>query len=903
MSPSPEPTEPTATFNKKDDDGPPFGGTGPTDLTFTGLNQDIRRQLVDLTSNPASAYLQATTLELSALGANADLSGNWAQSNTANLASWQHTGQGGRLVKTTTVRRGYLFPLGHRAIFTQVYERVVAADPADPATYPIAYLQGIEWIQVMERVKNYPAVGQPFGSLAQAGTTDWPFSTVTMTTLRSPLLSANSPRVVSSSAQAFWPQYGSANEDVLWSFVATDAKGRQIPFQMPLVFFYGNDAAGGSGYINEYEQDTAQFGIAYNEQTTHQRWSYTNGALLQYAPDGPPGPQGQQGATSHNTLMVVVGASNTQGDVNQSTPPADPASAATLQANNQPNFYPVIQSARIRLHAADVITGGAFSDKPPTTNPPVSESPPGGVGGVQFAYYPDYVSYGTSTYGQTSAQVESAGVRKPDGSTAPANPGYVFAKAVNNIPLNMPASSVGGIGTPNLGITGLSAQIGAVGGNLDTYAQNAWAYVNDYFPTELQSTASAAVSQLLGGLNLGDILAGLQLPASASAAPPVQSSGQNSFQIPTVSSWLDPANGVITAHYNLSTPLTAWPATNPIFDPQGDGTLTLNATFTKDPGSGAATYTVNGSLTPFNLYLLAPNSFIQLTFSSVTFTAGSGQSTSVNVDLVDTTFIGALSFVNALEQFVSSLGAGGVSTDVGPTEVTVSASLSPPPVECGILTLTGISFSAGVVIPFLDGPTTATFAFASQQNPFTLTVCMFGGGGFVSLALGFGGVTSVQVQLEFTGQFALDLYVVSGSLTLDAGIYFSYASASGVTLTGFVKLTGQICVLGIITISASMDMSLSYASANNSVVGSASLQASVSICGFSKSVGFTVHKQFEGGGGASSSDSSDAMKAARRRAIDAADRPAISQPAANGINWDSLVTQSAWTTYCAAFGS
>jgi hypothetical protein len=884
---------------------------------FTSTEQSWRTGYVDnSTTGEASALLTVSNLELSALGANVDLRGNWpAVAGVNSLTSWHEQGQGGRVTNSVTVQSGYLFPLGHRANYVSVFKRLIALDPTnagDPANYPVAYLQEDVYVVVTEPIKTYPALGQPFPEAA-GGTSDWPFSQVRMVTLEAqlgtpptlPVMFSTDPGV----NQAVWPMLSvttngqTTSTDVIWTFVATDLAGHDVTFNMPLVFIYGEDPA------TQFEQSefsptwTSLVAERYAATTFHAIFSATGGVPLTFAPETTDA-SGKTvvGGTTHPTLGITLGVSQSNADPNA---PADdqPAglSSAALQSAGQPDFYPTIANAQIRLHAADALTGGPFTG---SGNDPLAS-----LGGVAFEYYPPYVSSGSSNFGPDSAR-GGRGADSPN-ATVP-NLGSVYAQALHPPALNFPANSVGGVGTPNIAVTALSAALGALGSStnpipggggltyLDQYAQEAQAIVTDYFATAQNALGAA---QLLGGLSLGDILAGVQSVAGPQTSEGSDTAGDSSinlFNTPTISAQLDQQTGVLTVTYTLNTPLTSWapsslPASQPIFAPDDpSGSLTLTAVFTVDPGSHSPVYTVNGSVDPFTTYLIGQGSaldFISLHFESLTFSASTGTKPTVNVNLDTVAFDGVLTFVNTLEQFLESLGGGGLAVDVTPTEVTVATSISVPDIAVGIFTLTGISFNAGVTVPFLDGPAVGTFSFATQDNPFTLTVAMFGGGGFLALALNFGGVHSVSASLEFTGQFALDVYVASGSLSLSAGIYFNYTNGSGTTITGFVRAIGQISILGIITVSASLDLSLSYASADNSVTGQAAFCTSISICGFSKSISFTVTKTFAGAGG-----SNAAM-------VSGADRRALSAgPLDTGtIIWEDLVTQPQWVGYCSAF--
>jgi hypothetical protein len=494
----------------------------------------------------------------------------------------------------------------------------------------------------------------------------------------------------------------------------------------------------------------------------------------------------------------------------------------------------------------------------------------------------------------------------------------VYAEAVNNVALNLPSSAVGALGTPNATIAGLSATIGAVGGelrkegeeqlkSLENFAKNGRAELEEYFK-KAEEEGAAALSELLGGLKLVDILEGAAAGGAVARGPrsarPDDEGGESGFQTPTISSLMDPSSGPPTVKYQMHTPLKKWPDSEPIFVPDSEtGKLNLVTEVVKGADGSPPTYKVEGSIDPFSICLLGKGSstyFLKLHFESLTFKAGSGGKPSVHVNLDEVDFEGALEFVQTLEEFLESLGGEGLSINVEPTEIKIGTSITLPPVEIGILTLSGLGFKGSVAIPFISGTAIATFGFASKENPFTLTVAMFGGGGFVAVSVGFGGVQSVEFQFEFAGHFGFDIVVASGSLSLVAGIYIKYELATeGVLLEGFVRVTGQLEVLGIITISAELLLSLSYESASGNAIGTASLRAHFSIFGFGASVEITMTKTFAGSG----KSSKPAVRSAAGRAMQ--DRRAgllpAAQPAAAELTWANLVTTEAWETYANAF--
>ena len=194
-------------------------------------------------------------------------------------------------------------------------------------------------------------------------------------------------------------------------------------------------------------------------------------------------------------------------------------------------------------------------------------------------------------------------------------------------------------------------------------------------------------------------------------------------------------------------------------------------------------------------------SFIGITFNSFTFDSKTGAKTSIQPNIDTVTFLGPLTFIQDLSQLLSSLG--GPSIDVSSAGIDASYTLALPDITVGIFSLTNLSLSAGVNIPFDGSPVRVRFSLCTQDNPFLLTIYVFGGGGFFALAIGADGIEEIQVSLEFGAAISINLGVASGGVSIMAGIYFSLQTVpqKQVQLTGFLRADGNLSVLGIIQIS------------------------------------------------------------------------------------------------------
>src|SRR5204862_159082 len=126
-------------------------------------------------------------------------------------------------------------------------------------------------------------------------------------------------------------------------------------------------------------------------------------------------------------------------------------------------------------------------------------------------------------------------------------------------------------------------------------------------------------------------------------------------------------------------------------------------------------------------------------------------------------FVGILEFVNKLQSFIPSDGFKDPPSIelLGPPDpgVNVGFSLGLPTIGVGVMTMQNVSLSALFYLPFGAKPMNFRFAFCERQQPFILTVSLFGGGGFFAIKIGLDGVEDLEASLEFGASIALNLGV------------------------------------------------------------------------------------------------------------------------------------------------
>jgi len=456
-----------------------------------------------------------------------------------------------------------------------------------------------------------------------------------------------------------------------------------------------------------------------------------------------------------------------------------------------------------------------------------------------------------------------------------ANPGEVFAELVDTVGLDFGEGGLGdkagGIAAPAIALGGLSRRLGLAGSDLAGLAGGSF--------DPLQYLQGGA--KLLGHDVLKDIIEVVNFAVGGDEG------------VPKLTTRLD------AARKGLVTTIDWTPKVKDFvpfkFDQNGTTEFVLRTELFAglDAGGGAtASFEVEGRLTHFAVGLVV----IEVFFSKLTFTAGSGKAAKVDPDIAGVVFAGPLSFVNKLQELMDSSALGsGPQIELRPTGLYAGFSIGLPGVSVGVMSLENLRLSAGLDLPFTGDPMRVRFAFCERQSPFTLTVSMFGGGGFFGIALGADGVILLEAAFEFGAQVSLNLGVASGSAGVMAGIYFKIELGDA-ELTGYLRCWGRLSILGLIKLSLEFYLAFTYYFPTKSARGVAELKVKIEILFFSKTITLRVEREFKGGGGGGGFLLATTMGA-----------PALPDGAARAsaederIRFGDMIDASEWAAYCAAF--
>ncbi len=798
---------------------PDLDNANPNDPAVPGrtsLRPDERRNLVRLTAKwdqmaGSQVFVpqpvEVDQLALSSAGGWLKAKGTWeTRPDGVDLKEWLHVATAGRDHFVKVVDAGRAWPIRHRLELITITERKFETAPNGE---PVAALRQRFLLVPRDRELTYSACDIPPGLLPNA-LRDLPLKKIRILTRSTPNLAPfDAPSGAEPGTQipvgtgyygrnAFWPRIGGPGNwaDFMWDLEAEDEEGRTIRFAMPLI--YVSDTFGKSASIQTLKTYYESAPVAARRTAD---FGGQKVALARFS-------GGVPGETAYPLMTFSFG--------------------CHVYTVDQPlpghhftwGFTPFLLQAGARLDAVDRIRGGA------ATTPQT------------ITLHPMWVA---------------------DGDT-PANPGRVFAALAAPVSLSYSTNASGGVAAPDMKISALSA----VTGPIDAPS------ISSSAPTQFDPAEffAGADPKVLGAISLIEILEAVAFPA-----PGTMSTASSSSVPRLVTTEIE--GGVLT-ELSWETGVINIPS---LFTAEMDGNpakLMMSAkAYTYYDGRAPST-SVEGEITNFTVHAVGPVGVIDLLFTKFGFVTKDGKKPDVEVSIFDVKFVGALEFVNVLREFMGNQMGGGQQqalaataeapenggyVNITPQGIQAGYNLTLPPVACGVLLLDGISFGARADLFFDGGAMRLRFNFAERQRPFTLTVMCFGGGGSVSLTLGLDKFELFELTLEFGAKLALDIGVASGSISAMAGIYLAIGDTDGngtddgVRLTGYLRLNGELNILGIITLALEFYLAFTYLSGPpKHVYGEAQLTVEIEVLFFSASVTLgPIKKTFEGGEGGAQS--------------------------------------------------
>jgi len=758
--------------------------------------------------NRESAYHPTTAnskrLSLSSLGALLEVEGQWDPPvpKGIGLQQWRHVATLGRDHYVRVVYRGFLCHPRHAASLVKVTERKFEFVPGTKNR--IAVLRQRFFIVVRERLKHYDGRGHRFQARNHSFT-DVEILTKVTPTLLAPDDEAcrlNGPGVDPGiysgipHRACFWPMIGAPHNpanarDFLFDMVGTDRNGDRVRFSMPLLFV-GVEANDHGDDDEDKDKEKDEDKVSPNLMSRI-RMAYNKDTFRRSTSLG--------GAT----VCYAPPKDGAKGDPRMPTQTltfwAAPVGKGVI-TTDEAQFYPEVRFANA------------------------------GIASIRrLLQRPDVF-----------VDVEYADAYKTDGFGA-GNPGEVFLKLVNPFDLsfgaNVKSDSIGGVATPSMAILGLSRIMGPAAAQVPKIGQTIEGQLKSIIENNFNPGDFFKGAKILGGVDLAEIVLGIA--GLAKPEVPKLLSRETADSIEASFDW---TTGLINPMGDKSG----------MFIPNAGGqtTLEMHGVVSARKDGSAPTFNSTATVVHFKVNLFG---FVTIWFERLKFSSRTGQKPDVAVELLNgpqaVVFGGPLEFVNDIRSMIPSNGfSDPPNLTVTPSGISASYSLTLPNLAVGIFALEHISLGAGFLLPFDASPAEVRFNFAERQRPFSLTVSLLGGGGFFAIGLGSDGVREIEASLEFGAALSIDLGVASGSVEVKAGVYYHWKTKL-VELEGYVRLHGELSVLGLISASLTFYLKLGYLkdSGHSVVWGEATLEVEIEILFLSFSVSVSCRREFGGSAG------------------------------------------------------
>lgn len=267
---------------------------------------------------------------------------------------------------------------------------------------------------------------------------------------------------------------------------------------------------------------------------------------------------------------------------------------------------------------------------------------------------------------------------------------------------------------------------------------------------------------------------------------------------------------------------------------------------------GAPITVVNGYVDAFDLYLFGTAPFLIVKLEPVKFTSGSGIPLKLDVRVKDVAFGQALKFVDDLAKYFGGDSGVYVKPNFRPFGIEVGYRFNKDVLQLAALTLQNVSLSVSMVLPFDNSPTRIRLAVGSRQKPVLASVGIYGGGFFVAMQMRADAMELLEASMEYGLVTGVDFGgVVTGTAKITAGIYIALGARD--EITGFFNASGALSVAHLMTVGASLVVSLRKAGAEMRGDAEYTFEFSLGIVDYSYSVNVAYLK----GGSADMSQPAD----------------------------------------------
>lgn len=380
------------------------------------------------------------------------------------------------------------------------------------------------------------------------------------------------------------------------------------------------------------------------------------------------------------------------------------------------------------------------------------------------------------------------------------------------------ADRSGGLMAPKFDVRGLSRTLGPVA---DAALSS----------TSVPDFASLYKETRLLGLSLGELIdAALVKDREIGVGPTIVPILDGIRPVGTMMEWTDlplKSSGIFRPRLDDGTARSASPS--------------LDLKVTTSPDGAVTCATVKN----FALALPADTPLVTVGFTSLQMVQTTNQPPAIRTDGFTFSLEGELRLLADIqEKVLTYFGVKNPGIVVRKTETGIEAGYAfvLPEIASGVFLMRNIALAIAVGVPFNGDPVTITLAFARRDNPFTLAVTIFGGGGYFSITMAGTEVQGVELSLDFGAFAALNFGVAKGEVHVYGLLRITCASDKR-EFEASIRIGGSVDVLGIVSVSIELALMLEYkeqesppGTIQSSLYGRATLVIEVHVLFFSRSV-------------------------------------------------------------------
>lgn len=233
---------------------------------------------------------------------------------------------------------------------------------------------------------------------------------------------------------------------------------------------------------------------------------------------------------------------------------------------------------------------------------------------------------------------------------------------------------------------------------------------------------------------------------------------------------------------------------------------------------------------------------LAVNFNEISFIAGSDHSTQFEVKIKDVKFDGALSFVQAFESWLQTMGKGLILQLHG-DHVALGYSLPIPAIKTPGFNIFNLSLNLDLRVYFDKRPLRLGFFLARPDSKFGIAVGIYAGFGFFGIVADTKkGIVEIDCALEAGAWTGISIGPISGEVKLAFGFRYT-KNQFGVIIEGYIVAEGRLTVW-ILEVSARIY--LGVVSQNSYVEGVCTVTYSVKLGFIRRSFSGSFHKKIAG---------------------------------------------------------